>query len=386
MADLQAEHGLSLSQSSPTTCGGAPHAPTTMPLCTLAGSWRTADRRLFAAPPSLHPRWWTGVPNPTPTGRAEAASIHGRGAEPESAARPAADFANPPCRGCDACRIAKPPHVAIAPGHTHACLFPLRGTTTETGDAMSYGSTSAATLTGRWSRLAGRIGWKRAPSSHWAPRIVDRAEARGRAARSPCASGPEARHAGRAPSGDPTNPPPTASGTMRRELQLLPRRGRADHQLAVLNDHGVAVREDLVDSRPELIRDDARATRAGPEKLSTFSAHRCWERGGRSAREGVDLIAALIAEKHGYSVTAAIPTSSPTWTKAWVMIQFSGPQGTLGWPKSSAPTISGGLPGRGYVGWFRRSRTTPFLFPDTFHPDRSGPPAGSNPASGTRST
>jgi len=133
MADLQAEHGLSyliITHNLPVVRHIADHLAI-MYLGRIVEDGPTAD--IFAAPAHPYTRALVeGVPKPDPDRRRpEAASITG---EVPSLIRrpPGCDFATRCPRVQDACRIAKPPHVAIAPGHTHACLFPLRGTTTET--------------------------------------------------------------------------------------------------------------------------------------------------------------------------------------------------------------------------------------------------------------
>jgi len=126
-----------------------------------------------------------------------------------------------------------------------------------------------------------------------------------------------------------------------------------------LNEHGVAVRDIWSTSRPELIAMTP-AHQSGPNysDLARIVLERA-----RSAREGVDLIAALIAE-HGYSDYGGNSHLIADPDEAWVMIQFSGGKGLWVAEKLGADDIRASRPG--YVGVVPTKPDDTFLFPDHF--------------------
>ena len=126
MADLQAEHGLSyliITHNLPVVRHIADRLAI-MYLGRIVEEGPAAD--IFARPAHPYTRALVeGVPQPDPDRRRpEAASIEGE--VPSLLRRPqGCDFATRCPQVRDACRQSKPPHEEIAPGHRHACLFPL---------------------------------------------------------------------------------------------------------------------------------------------------------------------------------------------------------------------------------------------------------------------
>ncbi|SHI34341.1 ABC transporter ATP-binding protein [Wenxinia saemankumensis] len=128
MSDLQAEHGLSylfITHNLPVVRHVADRIAI-MYLGRIVEAGPAAE--IFAAP--AHPYTAAlvgGVPHPDPDRRRPPGSAIG-GEVPSLLRRPrGCDFAARCPHAREACREAKPPHARIAPGHTHACLFPLRG-------------------------------------------------------------------------------------------------------------------------------------------------------------------------------------------------------------------------------------------------------------------
>ncbi|MFW5654610.1 MAG: dipeptide ABC transporter ATP-binding protein [Roseicyclus sp.] len=129
MADLQAEHGLSyliITHNLPVVRHIADRLAI-MYFGRIVEEGTAED--IFANPAHPYTRALVeGVPKPDPDRRRpEAAAIEGE--VPSLIRRPkGCDFAARCPQARNACRAAKPPHQEIAPGHRHACLFPLTRT------------------------------------------------------------------------------------------------------------------------------------------------------------------------------------------------------------------------------------------------------------------
>ena len=129
IADLQAEFGLSyiiITHNLPVVRHIADRLAI-MYLGRIVEEGPTSE--VFANPAHPYTRALVeGVPQPDPDRRRPVtAGISGD--VPSLLNRPpGCDFATRCPRVQDACRLAKPPHVEIAPDHEHACLFPLSAT------------------------------------------------------------------------------------------------------------------------------------------------------------------------------------------------------------------------------------------------------------------
>ena len=126
-----------------------------------------------------------------------------------------------------------------------------------------------------------------------------------------------------------------------------------------LNEYGVAVRDVWSTSRPELIA-MAPVNQRGPNysDLARIVLERA-----RSAREGVDIIAALIAD-HGYSCYGGNSHILADPDEAWVVIEFSGGLGLWVAERLGPDSIRASRPG--YIGDIPSEPNHDFLFPDYF--------------------
>jgi len=126
-----------------------------------------------------------------------------------------------------------------------------------------------------------------------------------------------------------------------------------------LNEHGVAVRDIWSTSRDELI-----AMTPGDQTGPNYSdlARIVLER-ARSAREGVAIVAALIAE-HGYSTYGGNSHIFADPDEAWVMIEFAGGRGLWVAERLGDMSIRASRPG--YVGVIPTVPSADFLFPPHF--------------------
>lgn len=126
-----------------------------------------------------------------------------------------------------------------------------------------------------------------------------------------------------------------------------------------LNEHGVAVRDIWSTSRAELIAMTPK-DQTGPNysDLARIVVERA-----RTAREGVDLIAALIAE-HGYSTYGGNSHIIGDPDEAWVVIEFAGGRGLWAAERLGADSIRASRPG--YIGAIPARPTMDFLFPGHF--------------------
>lgn len=125
MADLQAEHGLSyliITHNLPVVR----HIADRIAVMYLGRIVEEGPAdAIFAAPAHPYTRALVeGVPQPDPDHRREKA-VTIEGEVPSLLRRPkGCDFASRCPIARDNCRVAKPPHTDIAPGHRHACLYP----------------------------------------------------------------------------------------------------------------------------------------------------------------------------------------------------------------------------------------------------------------------
>ena len=126
-----------------------------------------------------------------------------------------------------------------------------------------------------------------------------------------------------------------------------------------LNEHGVAVRDIWSPSRPELVAMTP-PDQTGPNYSDL--ARLVLER-ARTAREGVDLIGALIAA-HGYSCYGGNSHMIADPDEAWVVIQFSGGQGLWVAERLGPDAIRASRPG--HVGVIPAAPTADVLFPPHF--------------------
>ena len=128
-----------------------------------------------------------------------------------------------------------------------------------------------------------------------------------------------------------------------------------------LNEHGVAVRDIWSPSRPELI-----AMTPPDQRGPNYSdlARLVLER-ARTAREGVDLIAQLIAE-HGYSCYGGNSHIIADPDEAWVVIEFSGAQKLWVAERLGPDSIRASRPG--YIGVIPPAPNADFRFPEHFIP------------------
>lgn len=126
-----------------------------------------------------------------------------------------------------------------------------------------------------------------------------------------------------------------------------------------LNEHGVAVRDIWSGSRPELV-----AMTPADQKGPNYSdlARLVLER-ARTAREGVDLIGALIRD-HGYSCYGGNSHLIADPEEAWVVIEFSGGLGLWVAERLGPDSIRASRPG--FIGTIPSQPTEDFLFPPHF--------------------
>lgn len=126
-----------------------------------------------------------------------------------------------------------------------------------------------------------------------------------------------------------------------------------------LNEHGVAVRDIWSTSRADLIAMTPK-DQAGPNysDLARIVVERA-----RTAREGVELIGALIA-RHGYSTYGGNSHMIADPDEAWVVIEFAGGRGLWVAERLGADSIRASRPG--YIGTIPARPTEEFLFPDHF--------------------
>jgi dipeptidase len=110
-----------------------------------------------------------------------------------------------------------------------------------------------------------------------------------------------------------------------------------------LNEYGVAVRDVWSTSRPELIA----MTPTEQTGLNYSDLARVVVERAKSAREGVDLIAKLIAD-HGESTYGGNSHLIADAQEAWVVIQFAGGQGLWAAQRLGADSIRASRPG--YIG------------------------------------
>lgn len=126
-----------------------------------------------------------------------------------------------------------------------------------------------------------------------------------------------------------------------------------------LNEHGVAVRDIWSNSRPELVAMTP-ADQSGPNysDLARIVLDRA-----RTAREGVELIGALIAE-HGYSDYGGNSHMIADPDEAWVVIEFSGGKGLWVAERLGPNDIRASRPG--HVGVIPVQPDARFLYPAHF--------------------
>ena len=126
-----------------------------------------------------------------------------------------------------------------------------------------------------------------------------------------------------------------------------------------LNEHGVAVRDIWSPSRPEL------TAMTPPEQTGpNYSdlARIVMER-ARNAREGVDIIEALIA-RHGYSCYGGNSHIVADADEAWVIIEFAGGLGLWVAERLGPDSIRASRPG--YIGAIPGTPSADFRFPSHF--------------------
>ncbi|MCC5986646.1 MAG: C69 family dipeptidase [Pararhodobacter sp.] len=126
-----------------------------------------------------------------------------------------------------------------------------------------------------------------------------------------------------------------------------------------LNEHGVAVRDIWSPSRDELIAMTP-PDQSGPNysDLARFVLERA-----RSAREGVEIIAALIAE-HGYACYGGNSHIIADPDEAWVVIEFAGAKKLWVAERLGADSIRASRPG--WIGEIPAAPNDDFLFPSHF--------------------
>ncbi len=126
-----------------------------------------------------------------------------------------------------------------------------------------------------------------------------------------------------------------------------------------LNEHGVAVRDIWATSRDELI-EMTPVDQSGPNysDLARIVIERA-----KTAREGVDLIAQLIAE-HGYSSYGGNSHLIADPDEAWVVIEFAGGKGLWVAERLGPDSIRASRPG--YIGDIPDTPNDDFLFPAHF--------------------
>ena len=128
-----------------------------------------------------------------------------------------------------------------------------------------------------------------------------------------------------------------------------------------LNEHGVAVRDIWSPSRPELIAMTP-PDQSGPNysDLARIVLERA-----RTAREGVDIIAALIAE-HGYACYGGNSHMIADPDEAWVVIEFAGARKLWVAERLGPDAIRASRPG--WIGEIPVAPDDTFRFPDHFIP------------------
>ena len=126
-----------------------------------------------------------------------------------------------------------------------------------------------------------------------------------------------------------------------------------------LNEHGVAVR-DIWSTSCEALIAMTPADQTGPNysDLARLVVERA-----RTAREGVDLIAALIAE-HGYSTYGGNSHIIADPQEAWVVIEFAGGRGLWVAERLGPDSIRASRPG--HIGVVPDAPDDNFLYPDHF--------------------
>lgn len=126
-----------------------------------------------------------------------------------------------------------------------------------------------------------------------------------------------------------------------------------------LNEHGVAVRDIWSTSRSELIEMTPK-DQSGPNysDLARIVIERA-----TTAREGVDLIAQLIAE-HGYSSYGGNSHLIADPDEAWVVIEFAGGKGLWVAERLGPDSVRASRPG--YIGDIPSKPNSDFLFPAHF--------------------
>jgi hypothetical protein len=126
-----------------------------------------------------------------------------------------------------------------------------------------------------------------------------------------------------------------------------------------LNEHGVAVRDIWSPSRPELTALTP-PDQSGPNYSDL--ARIVMER-ARSAREGVDIIEALIA-RYGYSCYGGNSHIIADEEEAWVVIEFAGGRGLWVAERLGPESIRASRPG--YIGRIPDAQNADFRFPAHF--------------------
>jgi dipeptidase len=128
-----------------------------------------------------------------------------------------------------------------------------------------------------------------------------------------------------------------------------------------LNEHGVAVRDIWSASRPDLV-----AMTPPDQSGPTYSdlARIVLER-ARSARDGVEIIAALIAE-HGYSCYGGNSHIIADPAEAWIVIEFSGGRKLWVAERLGPDAIRASRPG--WIGEIPAAPDATFRFPGLFIP------------------
>ena len=126
-----------------------------------------------------------------------------------------------------------------------------------------------------------------------------------------------------------------------------------------LNEHGVAVRDIWSTSRADLIAMTPK-DQTGPNysDLARIVLERA-----RTAREGVEIVAALIA-RHGYSTYGGNSHIFADPDEAWVMIEFAGGRGLWVAERLGAGSIRASRPG--HIGVIPDAPDADFLFPAHF--------------------
>ncbi|QYX56313.1 C69 family dipeptidase [Roseovarius sp. SCSIO 43702] len=127
-----------------------------------------------------------------------------------------------------------------------------------------------------------------------------------------------------------------------------------------LNEHGVAVRDIWSTSRAELIemtpKDQTGPNYSDLARIVIERAH--------TAREGVEIIGALIAE-HGYSTYGGNSHMIADPDEAWVVIEFAGGRGLWCAERLGPDSIRASRPG--YIGEVPGAPGDDFLYPPHFH-------------------